>query len=341
MVKDGQAHSPEKQIRASVHKASTPRKDKDFGKDKDKDKGQFLGDAGDRTGRGSAPGASSREDSMLIDSSPTPPPPAGGLHVAPPTGEISLATIFSQLQTVLQGQSQLLQGYKDVEARLGSLGSKVDAHDSRLEAVERQIAQVKQARAHSLPRATALSSDNTSGKRPRSFPPASSEAHHADDDRYQRTLVVNGWTENLAREELVSHGRRLLQNAKDAMVVVRQKFDTRLLLVYASKQQTEAEFGRLREAQIYDGDIKLWVSKDKPAIFKRRDYILRSLKRLFLNKFQVNAEQVTQDYRGGTVYLGKQTVFFVREHKIYKGRGWSDSWDWSGFVEAANELLCL
>eukprot|EP00971_Amphidinium_carterae_P081922 1620644-Amphidinium_carterae.1 len=72
MVKDA---SPEKQAR-SAHKASTPRKDKD--NNKDRDRGLFLGDAGARVGRVAAPSSSARDDVMAIDCSPTPPPPAGG-----------------------------------------------------------------------------------------------------------------------------------------------------------------------------------------------------------------------------------------------------------------------
>eukprot|EP00971_Amphidinium_carterae_P058646 1159792-Amphidinium_carterae.1 len=161
-----------------------------------------------------------------------------------------MATINDQLQKIIQGQDMLLQGHRAVESTLSDLGNKVAAHDTRLAAVEKQLAQVKQDRSRSLPHAVAFSADSTQGKRPRSSPHSPAEAQPAADDRYQRTLVVNGWIENFARSELVAHGQRLLKQAKDAMVVVR-----------------------------HDGTVKLWVSKDKPAIYKRRDYILRSLKR--------------------------------------------------------------
>eukprot|EP00971_Amphidinium_carterae_P300422 5969087-Amphidinium_carterae.1 len=278
---------------------------------------------------------------MDIEHSQTPPPPAGGIFACQAAGEVTLATIYTQLQTVLDGQTQMLRGYSALESQITTLGNKVDAHDARLEAVERQLQNSKQARSTSMPHASVPPTEQSPGKRPRSSPPGPNDTTRADDDRFQRTLVVNGWKENLSREELITHGRKLLQDAKDAMVVVRQKFDTRLLLVFPTKQIAESEFARLRDAEIFDGDVKLWVSKDKPAAFKRRDFILRSLKRHFIASFPVAADQVTQDYRGGSVYLGKQTVFFVRDHKVHKGRGWSESWDWSGFVDAAQELLCL
>eukprot|EP00971_Amphidinium_carterae_P195400 3877564-Amphidinium_carterae.1 len=193
--------------------------------------------------------------------------------------DISLASITEQLQKILQGQDTLLQGHRAVESKLSALGTKVDAHDSRLEAVEKQIAQLKSSRSNSMPHATACPAENSHSKHPRSSPPvAPGEAQAVADDRFQRTLVVNGWTENLSREELIDHGKRLLQDCKEAMAVVRQKFDNCLLLVFATQQQADTEFTRLRAAEILDGDLKLWVSKDKLAMHKRRDYILRSFK---------------------------------------------------------------
>eukprot|EP00971_Amphidinium_carterae_P304388 6049087-Amphidinium_carterae.1 len=160
------------------------------------------------------------DDAMDVQSSQTPPPPAAGIFASQHAGDISLPSIAAQLQTILQG---LFKGYREVDSKLCSFGTKVDAHDSRLAAVEKE-------------QACQFQQSTSRGK-----------AQAVADDRYQCTLVVNGWTENLARAELVGHGRRLLQKVKDAMVVVRQKFDNRIFLVYASQQLSPSSTDSVRQ----------------------------------------------------------------------------------------------
>eukprot|EP00971_Amphidinium_carterae_P084862 1679215-Amphidinium_carterae.1 len=317
MVKDA---NPDKQLR-SVHKVSTPRKDKDKDSSKDKNRGQFLGDAGFCTGRGTAHSSSARDEVMAIDCSPTLPPPAGG---------------------VFTGQDMLLQGHRAVESKLFAPGTKIDAHDFRLAAAEKQLAQTKQDRSRSLPHAVALPADSTKGKRPRSSPHSPAEAHPAADDRYQRTLVVNGWTENLARAELVVHGQKLLKQAKDPMVVVRQKYDTRLLLVYATQQHAEAAYSTQGS-----GRFRFSMASSSSGSPGQTGYLQTSRLHSPIPQAQLHFPVRCQCSTGLTrlptwhCLLGQADVFFARDHKVFKGRGWSDAWDWQTFLEAASELLCL